>query len=214
MWFWIAFLVWVVVWFAARYAFLRWRRWRYEQPARYISEIRSVEYYRSLPAAQFEALVMQVFRAQGLTMLGDAYLGRSRVQGYAWKAGQKLAWVHCLEKPLTPEEIDDLAKRQVRAQATKVLVLSPFPRVPASRHPAVEIIAGRKLLGWFSVLADVRPSVPQEFPGQKCECGAPTQQRVNRAGRPLLVCSRYPDCRIMQKPIAKTTPPETNLAAK
>ena len=199
----LVFLFWVVVLLGARYAFVRWRQWRYLQPARYISEIRGVGYYRDLTPAQFESLMMQVFKRQQFTLLGDPYLGRSSQQGYVWKAGKKFALLHCPEKPITAEALDAIAVQQKKRQADQVLIFSPFPRAPRPNRPGLEIVAGRKLIAWFSVLEDIRPPLAVKIDAGTCQCGTPMEQRVNRAGRPLLVCSRYPDCRLMQRPAAK-----------
>ena len=198
----VLFVIWTVVFFSARYAFLRWRRWRYQQPARYINEIRGVEYYRSLSREQFERLVQQTLKAGGYTILGEPYLGRTLQQGYAWKEGKKYALAHYPDNPLTPEDMEELSRKQRRVRADQVLVFSPFPRALRSPYPAVEVLAGSKLADWFSVLEDVRPPiVPLPDPGS-CDCGAPMETRVNRAGQYLLVCARYPDCRQMRKPEA------------
>ena len=198
----VLFLIWTVVFFSARYAFLRWRRWRYQQPARYINEIRGVEYFRSLGREQFERLVQQTLKAGGYTIFGEPYVGRSLQQGYAWKGGKKYALAHYPDNPLTPEDMEELSRKQSRARADQVLVFSPFPRAPGSRHPGVEVLAGSKLVDWFSILEDVRPPLVPLPDAGSCDCGAPMETRVNRAGQYLLVCSRYPDCRQMRKPEA------------
>jgi ssDNA-binding Zn-finger/Zn-ribbon topoisomerase 1 len=66
----------------------------------------------------------------------------------------------------------------------------------------VEVLAGSKLVDWFSILEDVRPPIVPLPDAGNCDCGAPMETRVNRAGQYLLVCSRYPDCREMRKPAA------------
>jgi len=196
------FTLWTVVFFSARYAFLRWRRWRYQQPARYINEIRGIQYYRSLGREQFERLVQQALKAGGYMILGEPYLGRTLQQGYAWKGGKKYALAHYPYDPLTPGDMEELSRKQTRARADQVLVFSPFPRAPRSPHPAVEVLAGSKLVDWFSILEDVRPPIVPLPDAGNCDCGAPMETRVNRAGQYLLVCSRYPDCREMRKPAA------------
>jgi len=198
----VLFVLWTVVFFSARYAFLRWRRWRYQQPARYINEIRGIQYYRSLGREQFERLVQQALKAGGYMILGEPYLGRTLQQGYAWKGGKKYALAHYPYDPLTPEDMEELSRKQTRARADQVLVFSPFPRAPRSPHPAVEVLAGSKLVDWFSILEDVRPPIVPLPDAGNCDCGAPMETRVNRAGQYLLVCSRYPDCREMRKPAA------------
>ena len=198
----VLFVLWTVVFFSARYAFLRWRRWRYQQPARYINEIRGIEYYRNIGREQFERLVQQTLKAGGYTIFGEPYVGRSLQQGYAWKGGKKYALAHYPDNPLTPEDMEELSRKQSRARADQVLVFSPFPRAPGSRHPGVEVLAGPKLIAWFSVLENVRPPVTPLPDAGSCDCGAPMETRVNRAGQYLLVCSRYPDCRQMRKPEA------------
>lgn len=201
MWFpFLVFVFWVTFFFSVRYAWLRWRQWRYLQPARYISEIHGVEYYRNLSAEQFEWLLTQTFKLGKFTMLGDPYLGRSRQQGYAWKAGKKFAVLACLEKPLAAEDLEEIGTRQKRVHVDHLLVFSPFPGAPHSDQPGLEVIAGRKLVSWFAVLENLRPPLPHKIDVGACECGSPMEQRINRAGQDLLVCSRYPDCSLMQRP--------------
>jgi len=204
----VLFVLWTVFFFSARYAFLRWRRWRYQQPARYINEIRGIQYYRNIGREQFERLVQQTLKAGGYMILGEPYLGRKLQQGYAWKGGKKYALAHYPDNPLTPEDMEELSRKQTRARADQVLVFSPFPRAPRSPHPAVEVLAGSKLVAWFSVLEDVRPPVTPLPDAGSCDCGAPMETRVNRAGQYLLVCTRYPDCREMRKPEAGGRKPE------
>jgi len=204
----VLFVIWTVVFFSARYAFLRWRQWRYQQPARYINEIRGVEYYRSLGREQFERLVQQTLKAGGYTTLGEPYLGRTLQQGYVWKGGKKYALAHYPDNPLTVADMEELSRKQRKVRADQVLVFSPFPQAPRSPHPAVEVLAGSKLADWFSILEDVRPPIVPLPDAGNCNCGAPMETRVNRAGQYLLVCSRYPDCRQMRKPEAGGRKPE------
>jgi hypothetical protein len=197
------FVFWVTLFFTLRYAILRWRQRRYRQPARYISEVTGLDYYRRLTPEQFEWMVLQVFNVGRFTMLGDPYLGRSRQQGYAWKAGKKIAVAHYPDKPLTAEDLDEIARKQKKVRADQVLVFSPFPKAPGrrgDRHPGLKILAGRRLVSWFAALEDVRPPLPYRIETCRCDCGAPMEQRLNRAGEDLLVCFHYPDCPGMRKP--------------
>src|ERR1017187_5944746 len=186
---------WAGAFFGGRSLYKTWRHGRVLQPARYLKEIVSVDYYHRLSRAQFESLVMQVIKARNFTLLGDPCLGRAKEQGYAWKEGKRIVFVYCLESPLTLSELEDIAKRSRRAQAEQALVFSPFPKAPRGRHDGVDVLAGKELLSWFSAIGEVSPPLVGRLPAEKCQCGSPMKQRVSRAGRPLLVCSLFPDCR-------------------
>lgn len=190
---------WAFVVFGAKAA-RRWWRWkRFCQPASCLSEIRDPKYYRSLSAAQFEFLVMRALKAYQFTLLGDPYLGRPKKQGYAWKQGKKVVLVPRLDKPLTAGDLEEISKLQRKARAQQALVFSPFSEAPGTHQPDLEVLAGKKLLQWFSVL-NLAPPVTVKAGRQKCDCGEAMNARVNRAGQPLLVCSRYPSCQSMRKP--------------
>ena len=197
------FLALIVFWSGAlwggEWTWRRWRRWCRQQPARFLNEIKRVDYYRRLSAEQFESLVKQVLKVREYMLLGDPYLGRSRHQGYVWKAGKKAVLVHHPDRRLTPEELNDIAKRLRTVRAEQGWVFYPFPQAPRTRHPDVKILAGKQLLGWFSVLDYVSPPFPSELPDETCACGAPMKERVNYAGEPLLVCTRSPDCRLVRE---------------
>ena len=63
--------------FGGRSLYKTWRHGRVLQPARYLKEIVSVDYYHRLSRAQFESLVMQMIKARNFTLLGDPCLGRA-----------------------------------------------------------------------------------------------------------------------------------------
>src|SRR5205814_8162325 len=130
------------------------------QPARYIDEIGGVDYYRRLSSMQFESLVWQTIRARQYTLLGNPFFGRTREQGYAWKKGKKTVLVYCPGKPLTQPAFDALVKKLVVARADHALVLSPFATAPPASRAGVEVLYGKKLVKWFSVLNSVVPPVP------------------------------------------------------
>ena len=194
------FVVLVMFWSAVLYcgsnAWRRWRKWHLQQLARYVSEVRGVDYFRQLSPAQFESLVMRVLKARQFTVLDDPYLGRSKNQGYAWKKGKKIVLVHRTANSMTPKELESIAKEARMVRAEQALVFYPFPHAPRASNPNVDLLAGEKLLKWFSVLDDLVPPVTNRVPDRSCECGAPLKERVNRQGQFLWVCSRYPDCRM------------------
>lgn len=189
-------LFWSGVLYGAKIAWRRWQQWRLQQLARYVSEIRSVDYFRRLSPSQFESLVMRVLKVRQFTVLDDPFLGRSRNQGYAWKKGKKIVLIHRPENSILPKELRDIAKEAGMVRAEQALVFYPFPQAPPASYPNVEVLAGKKLLAWFSVLDDVAPPVSSRAPDKNCGCGAPLRERVNRRGQPLWVCSCFPDCRI------------------
>ena len=186
---------WMAAFHATRFGWLRWQRWNIRQPARYVSEIRSVGYFRRLPPHLFEFLVMQTLKARKYTLLDDPYLGRSKEQGYAWKAGKKIVVVHHPDSALPNKTLEEIAKKLRMVRAEKALVFYPYPKGPASPQHDVTVLAGKKLLSWFSVLDTLPPPLPAPAFAAICECGAPMKERINRAGGSLLVCSKLPDCR-------------------
>ena len=198
------FLVLVLFWSAALYsghsAWQRWRNWRLRQLARYVSEICNVDYFRRLSPAQFESLVMRVLKARQFTVLDDPYLGRPRNQGYAWKKGKKVVLVHRPENSITPQELKDISRETSRVRAAQALLFYPFPQAPPVSYSNIEVLAGKKLLSWFSVLSYVAPPEVGRAPDRKCDCSAPLKERVNRRGQILWVCSRFPDCRLICQP--------------
>ncbi|MBI4464349.1 MAG: hypothetical protein HY647_06555 [Acidobacteria bacterium] len=198
------FFVLVVFWSAALYGahhgWRCWRQWRLRQLARYVSEICGVDYFQRLSSSQFESLVMRALKTRQFTVFDDPYLGRSKKQGYAWKKGRKVVLVHRPENSITPRELEGIAKQARIARAEQALVFYPFPHAPRVSYPdLVEVLAGKRLLAWFSVLDAVVPPISSRVPDQRCECGAPLKERVNRRGQPVWVCSRFPDCRSMRE---------------
>lgn len=193
---------WTIVLLVARFFWIRWRQRSYLRPARYVSEIQGVDYFRSLSPAQFENLIELGLKARKFTLLGDPYLGRSGKQGYAWRAGRKVVLVYKPDKPLIAKELSDISIQQKKARAEQALVFSPFPKAARVFQPGLEVLVGKKLVSWFSVLDDLRPPVSGKISPERCECDSVMEERVNRGGQPLLVCSRYPDCKNMRKPVA------------
>jgi hypothetical protein len=204
MWYLIFFVFWIVVFSTARTVFQKWKQWRHHQPARYVSEVKSLRYFQSLTLEQFQQLVLQGLKRHGYTLLEDPFLTGSARQGYAWKTGKRATVAALPGKPVSQEDLNDVAIKQSRAHADRVLLFSPFPQALLPIQSGIEMIAGSKLLSWFSVLSAVRPPVSGKFPPQKCECGQPMEERVNRGGEPLFVCSRYPDCKYMCQPEGAT----------
>src|SRR5262249_7523319 len=143
-------IFWAVVVFGGKYILALWRKWRALQPARHLSDITSVDYYRQLSPAQFESLVMRAVKAKEFTVLGEPWLGRAKEQGYIWKKGKKAVLVLRLESPLMSSDLDDVAKQMMAARAEQAFVFFPFPKPPADHPKRVEILAGKKLVSWFS----------------------------------------------------------------
>ncbi len=204
---------WMVALFSAKSIYRKVRQRHLLEPARFLSEMLSVDYYRQLSAAQFETLILMGIRKRGYTLLGDPWLGRAKEQGYIWKKGTKAILVYSLYDTVTLEDLEDAAKKRKMARAEHVYVFYPFPSAPKSHHDGVEVLYGNKLLNWFSVLDDVLPPVFRKAQPEICECGAPMRERVSRAGQPLLVCSMYPDCRTIRAPSEPSgdTPPVDGL---
>jgi hypothetical protein len=122
-----------------------------------------------------------------------------REQGYAWKNGKKTIVAYRLERPLLVPELDDIVRKVRIARAERVLVFSPFSKVIKSRHDGVELLYGKKLLHWFSVIGDIFPPLTGRVLPEACDCGAPMRERISRVGLSLLVCSRFPDCRTIRQ---------------
>ncbi|MBI4460680.1 MAG: topoisomerase DNA-binding C4 zinc finger domain-containing protein [Acidobacteria bacterium] len=185
---------------------IRWRKGRQQQLACYISEIRSAGYFRRISPSQFESLLLNAFKARQFTVFDDPYLGRSRKQGYAWKEGKKVVVVYHREDSLTTEILEKISKHAALMRAEKALVFHPFPEAAAATPLNTEVLAGDKLLAWFSVLENVVPPIANRALRETCECGSPLRERVNRRGEFLWVCSRFPDCRFMREaaPVTST----------
>ena len=202
---------WFLVIVSAKSVFRIWSQRRSLQPARYLKEITSVAYYQRLPPHKFESLVMQGLKMRQFTLFGDPCLGRSEEQGYAWKKGKKSIVVYRLEKPLTPADLHEIEISARFARAEKAILFSPFAKAPKKKTHGLEIISGKKMLSWFTDVAEIPIPLVKTTPAEKCECGAVMKDRVSRAGAPLLVCSMYPDCRVIRHQ-QKTNPP-TEMAA-
>ncbi len=190
---------WIFAVYGSQHIWRLWRQWSLLQPARYLNEIANVDYYRQISKMQFESLVWQTIRARQYTLLGNPFLGRTNEQGYAWKKGKKTVLIHCPAKPLTQEMLDAIARKLSTVQADQAIVFSPFPKAPEISRAGVEVLYGKKLVKWFSVLEGVVPPINGKTQFQKCECGAPMRERISRAGVPLVVCSLYPDCRVARE---------------
>ncbi len=199
MWYFIFFILWVVGLSSLKIAWERWRAWRYCQPARYVADVKSLRYYQSLGPEEFTLLILESLKAHGYTLLGNCMLGVSREQGFAWKDGKRTAAVAWLGTPLTPQDLNRVALVQSRVGAQTVLIFTPALRAPQPLQPWIQVLCGDKLVSWFSALTGLRPPVSGRFNPPNCDCGQPMEERVNRAGLPLFVCSRYPDCREMRQ---------------
>ena len=200
---------WAVVVFGSQALYKSWHRWYLLQPARSLKEIRSVDYYRHLSFAQFEALIHEGLRERQFTILGDPHLGRAKDQGYAWRKGKKTVLTYRLQRPVLASDVEGIERRFRAAHADEVLVFTPFPDAPASRHQGVEILGGTKMLRWFGLLQYTAPPVSKLFADEKCDCGAPMHERVSRQGMPLLVCSLAPDCKVVRRPERERAPSST-----
>ena len=177
-------------------AAVRWlKKLPYLQEAQSVSQIRRVEYFSRVPGPQLENLLLAALTAQGYVLLGDPLLGRSHGEGCAWRSGKRAGVLIQQERPLQERDLASIGALRRKYKVDTVLVFSPFSKVPQSNCPGVEILAGQKFLSWMSVLDGVRPVNIDEVGPQKCPCGAPQEERVSRAGEPLLICSRRPDCR-------------------
>src|SRR4051794_4289115 len=99
-------MFWCTVVFGGKYAYRRWRRIYYLQPARSLKEIGNVDYFRKLPNEQFELLVLRTLQERGYELLGDPWLGRSNNQGYAWRKGKKTLVSYRLTRALTNVQLD------------------------------------------------------------------------------------------------------------
>jgi hypothetical protein len=199
MWYFIFLIFWIVLLSALRIAYERWRNWRFCQPARYVSEIQSLRYYQGLSPEQFTRLIMEGLKQHGYALLGNPMVGASREQGFAWKSGKRAVIAPWFDKPLTADDFNQLAVMQNRVKAERILVFSPFSKAPQPLQTAIQVIAGDNLVTWFSVLNALRPPVSGRIQPPACECSAPMEERINRAGDTLFVCSRYPDCKNMRK---------------
>ena len=188
------------LWFGSRFAFQKWKRRPFLQKARYVSDICRVDYFRRVPEQQLETWLLSSLTARGYVLLGDPVLGRSLIQGYAWLSGKKAVVVIQQARVLTVRDLDRIYTLKNRFKVETVLVFSPFPEAPFSTRPGLEVLAGDEFLSWTKELSGVPPLHFASLPSQNCSCGSPQFECVSRAGEPLLLCSRYPDCRQAQQP--------------
>ena len=202
----VVFLSLVVFWGGAavgmRFAMRWWSQRRFMEIAKHVSDIGRPDYFRRVPESQLESWVFTVLASRGFVLLGDPILGRSRNQGYAWREGKKAVVVIQQEQPLTADDLRRFYSLRNKLRAQTAFVVSPFSSSPSSDYPGLEILAGKDLLRFMSVLDGVPPMNIGEIPPQVCSCGSPQIEHVSRAGAPLLVCARYPDCQKTERPTA------------
>ena len=115
-------------------------------------------------------------------------------QGCAWLSGKKIVLAIQHDRPLS--QLDLARIYRLKSQCNMdVMVFSPFASAPEINRPGLNVVVGEEFLSWMSVL-DSAPVVNLGTrASQNCSCGAPREERVSRAGDPLFICSRYPDCR-------------------
>lgn len=188
------------LWFGFRYGIHWWRQLPFLRKARCVSEISRVDYFRRIPRSQLESWVLTALTSRGYVLLGDPVLGRSLIQGYAWMGGKKSVIVMQQERPLENRDLDRIYTLKNKHKVESALLFSPFEGAPASNRPGLEILTDKKFLEWMSGLDGVKPMIIEALPPQHCSCGAQQEQHVSRAGEPLLVCSRFPDCQETQRP--------------
>jgi len=75
--------LWGGLWIGTRWAIQRYKRPKLPQPARSVSEIASIDYFRRIPKLPLENWVCTALTSRGFHLLGDPVLGRAPVQGYA-----------------------------------------------------------------------------------------------------------------------------------
>ncbi|GEM_PF-3199521 len=191
------------------YAGTRWWIQRdFVEPARYVSEIRRVDYFRRVPKSQLQNWVCAALVSRGAVLLGDPISGRSRTLGYAWQNGKKTIAVVQPERQLKEEDLRRAYGLKNGVQAESAIIVSPFSNAPTSNYPGIQVLAGKDLLRFMKFLDSERPVNITEVVPQYCKCGSPQVQYVSCAGEPLLVCSRYPECREVKRP-DMTKPPSS-----
>lgn len=201
-------IFWAVVLFGGKSLLRLWRRWRKSCQllvARSMSEIQGAKYFGRISKEKFEGLVMKALEARKCVLLGDPWLG-ARNQGYAWKGGKKFVLVNVREKRLTAKKLKQLAQEANRVKANYVLIFSPFDRHPKEVPPRLEVLCGAKLCSWFSVLDMTPPNIIGRTK-DVCTCGAPAEERVSRSGRPVMSCTRFPDCTTVREAAIPQGPP-------
>jgi hypothetical protein len=192
--------MWFGLYFGARATVRWWKQRLFLEEAQSVSRICDVDYFRRVSGSQLESWLLAALTARGYVLLGDPVLGRSHGQGCAWRAGKRVGlWIQ-QERQLSERDLASLAALKKKCKVDALLVLSPFSVAPKCHRPELEILAGQEFLAWMSVLDGVRPVNVDSIDPQNCSCGGPREQSVSRAGRALLRCSRYPDCR--EPPVA------------
>jgi len=177
-----------------------WKERQFLQKAQYVSDISQVGYFRRVPKDQLENWVFLSLTARRFVLLGDPILVRSHAQGYAWRDGKKAVVVIQLERALMEDDLRRIYTVKSKFQVENVIIVSPFPKAPRTTLPGFQILAGKDLLRWMSVLHGVKPTNLGNLPIQFCSCGAQQVEQVSRGGEPLLVCSQYPDCQKVERP--------------
>jgi hypothetical protein len=175
---------------------VRWWKLRsFVQEAQFVSQICRVDYFRRVPAAQLENWLLAALTARGYVLLGDPILGRSHGEGCAWRSGKRAGVLIQQERSLTEGDLAIFGALRKKCKVDTILVFSPFSSAPQCHRPELNILAGQEFLSWMSVLESVRPVKIGTLSPPNCSCGAAREEYVSRAGEPLLICSRYPDCR-------------------
>jgi len=192
--------LWGGLWIGMRSALRWWKQRQFLVKAQSVSEIRQVSYFRRVPEEQLENWIFTTLTARRFVLLGDPVLGRPLTQGYAWHDGKRAVVVIQHERPLIEADLRRIYTLKNKFQAVTAIVVSPFPSAPRSNHPGLQILAGKDLLRFMSVLDGVPPMKIGDLPAQFCSCGSQQVEHVSRAGEPLLVCSRYPDCSKVERP--------------
>jgi len=183
-----------------------WKEREFLQKALYVSDICRVAYFRRVPKEQLETWVFLALTAHEYVLLGDPILGRSVELGYAWQNGKKAVVVIQQGRALIDDDLRRTYTLKNKLRVENAIIISPFSKAPRSNLPGLEILAGDDLLRWMSVLNGVRPVNLRSVPIHFCSCGAQQVEQVSRAGEPLLVCSRFPDCQKAECPVVVKGP--------
>ena len=191
---------WAGLWIGIRWAIRRWKEAPFLKRAQSVSDVSSIDYFRRVPVLPLENWVRTALTRHGFLLLGDPVLGRSPVQGYAWLNGKKAIVVMRLERALNPRDLESIYQLKSKYKAELAIVFSPFSSAPSSNYPGLEVLAGPAFLSWMSVLDGVKPMNIGDLSPQICRCGSPQVEHVSRAGEPVLICSRYPDCQEASRP--------------
>ncbi len=192
--------VWIGISIGIRSAFRWWKQRLFVQRAQSVSDIRRIDYFRRVPGPQLENWLLAAFEARGFLPMGDPFLARSLDQGFVWRSGKMAALFIQQERQLTEYDLKKIWASKNKCRVDNVFVFSPFSSAPKGNRHGLEILVGQEFLSWMSVLAGVRPVNIGTLAPQNCSCGARQEEWVSLAGEPLLICSRYPDCREAPQP--------------